>query len=77
MWVMVRQKQLEDLAKSLGVAEAVTFIHWIKRSELSALYRESDVFLFPSHEGAGMVVAEAMSYGLPVCVSTIAVRVSL
>ncbi|HNP97900.1 MAG TPA: glycosyltransferase [Bacteroidia bacterium] len=60
------RKQLEDLAKSHGVAEAVTFIHWIKRSELSALYRESDVFLFPSHEGAGMVVAEAMSYGLPV-----------
>ena len=24
------------------------------------------LFSFPSHEGAGMVVAEAMSFGLPV-----------
>ncbi|RZK44505.1 MAG: glycosyltransferase family 1 protein [Hymenobacter sp.] len=26
----------------------------------------ASVFFFPSHEGAGMVVAEAMSYGVPV-----------
>ena len=60
------RKQLEKLAEDLKVKEAVTFIHWIQRAELSKLYRQSDVFLFPSHEGAGMVVAEAMSYGLPV-----------
>jgi glycosyltransferase involved in cell wall biosynthesis len=30
------------------------------------LYEKAAVFLFPSHEGAGMVVAEAMSFGLPV-----------
>ncbi|MBK6839294.1 MAG: glycosyltransferase family 4 protein [Bacteroidetes bacterium] len=60
------RKQLEKLAEELNVKEAVTFIHWIQRAELSKLYRQSDVFLFPSHEGAGMVVAEAMSYGLPV-----------
>ena len=29
-------------------------------------YRKSSAFIFPSHEGAGMVVAEALSFGLPV-----------
>ncbi len=57
---------LKKLTKDLQVEQAVTFIHWIRRSELKALYNQSDVFLFPSHEGAGMVVAEAMSHGLPV-----------
>lgn len=58
--------KLEALVEALHLQEAVTFVHWVKRSGLSALYAESDVFLFPSHEGAGMVVAEALSHGLPV-----------
>jgi glycosyltransferase involved in cell wall biosynthesis len=44
----------------------VTIIEWIDRIELMKLYEVSSVFLFPSHEGAGMVVAEALSFGLPV-----------
>jgi len=39
---------------------------WMDRRELAAYYANSQVFLFPSHEGAGMVVPEALSYGLPV-----------
>lgn len=39
---------------------------WLDRQELLEVYREASVFFFPSHEGAGMVVAEAMSYGVPV-----------
>ncbi len=30
------------------------------------LFQIASCFLFPSHEGAGMVVAEALSFGLPV-----------
>jgi glycosyltransferase involved in cell wall biosynthesis len=30
------------------------------------MYKDASIFLFPSHEGAGMVVAEALSFGLPV-----------
>jgi glycosyltransferase involved in cell wall biosynthesis len=41
-------------------------IEWIDRKELMKIYEKSSVFLFPSHEGAGMVVAEALSFGLPV-----------
>ncbi len=44
----------------------VEIIEWIDRNELMKRYEESSVFLFPSHEGAGMVVAEALSFGLPV-----------
>lgn len=58
--------RLQALAASLGLEQAVRFIPWMERSELSALYARAQVFLFPSHEGAGMVVAEALAHGLPV-----------
>ncbi len=57
---------LKNLAVEMEVAAHVCFIAWLHRSDYKKLYKESDVFLFPSHEGAGMVVAEALSYGLPV-----------
>jgi glycosyltransferase involved in cell wall biosynthesis len=60
------RESLERMALELGIGDVTTFIPWIQRTELADLYRASDVFLFPSHEGAGMVVSEAMSYGLPV-----------
>lgn len=44
----------------------VEIIEWIDRKDLMKIYEKSSVFLFPSHEGAGMVVAEALSFGLPV-----------
>jgi glycosyltransferase involved in cell wall biosynthesis len=36
------------------------------RQSLMQKYQEASVFLFPSHEGAGMVIAEALSFGLPI-----------
>ncbi|MEL6864881.1 MAG: glycosyltransferase family 4 protein [Bacteroidota bacterium] len=48
------------------IGESVDIIHWMDRSELLRLYQQAHLFLFPSHEGAGMVVAEAMAAGLPV-----------
>lgn len=45
---------------------AIRFIDWISKKELSRFFAASKVFLFPSHEGAGMVVPEALSYHLPV-----------
>jgi glycosyltransferase involved in cell wall biosynthesis len=60
------EQRLKALARSLDVVDSVKFIAWIKRDELMSLFKESAVFLFPSHEGAGMVVAEALSFGLPV-----------
>jgi glycosyltransferase involved in cell wall biosynthesis len=61
------EKELYKKIISDGKVEAyVEIIEWIDRVELMKLYGKSSVFLFPSHEGAGMVVAEALSFGLPV-----------
>jgi glycosyltransferase involved in cell wall biosynthesis len=60
------EHRLMTLAKSLNLEPYVRWVPWVPLSEMDAYYRNSHVFLFPSHEGAGMVVAEAMSFGLPV-----------
>ncbi|MFM2393662.1 MAG: hypothetical protein RLZZ546_1644 [Bacteroidota bacterium] len=57
---------LHKLVENEGISQNVQFIEWIERQKLMKLYADSSVFLFPSHEGAGMVVAEALSFGLPV-----------
>lgn len=63
---------MQHLAAQKKISQAVTFIDWVEREEMKALYNQSSVFLFPSHEGAGMVVAEALSCGLPVvCIDNI------
>ena len=56
----------ENMVRNQNLNGHVRFIEWIPREELLRLYQECSVFIFPSHEGAGMVVAEAMSCGLPV-----------
>ncbi|TXF85967.1 glycosyltransferase family 4 protein [Neolewinella aurantiaca] len=57
---------LKELTKSLGIQRWCTMINWVPRHELMDRMKESSLFLFPSHEGAGMVVPEALSFGLPV-----------
>ena len=56
--------QLERLAASLGIADAVTFSGWIDHSGVLLKLRTADVFLFPSvrDNGAG-VVFEALANG--------------
>ncbi len=60
------RKQLEQLIHEHLLEEAVSIIDWLPQQELFEAYRKADVFLFPSHEGAGMVIPEALSYALPV-----------
>lgn len=60
------KKRLQKIASESEYSEYITWIEWIDHSEMDQLYQDSDIFLFPSHEGAGMVVPEAMSHGLPV-----------
>jgi glycosyltransferase involved in cell wall biosynthesis len=61
------EAQIIQWADKAGLGPAsYQIIRWLPRNQLLKLYSVSSVFLFPSHEGAGMVVAEAMSYGLPV-----------
>ncbi|NQY28670.1 MAG: glycosyltransferase family 4 protein [Flavobacteriaceae bacterium] len=56
----------KQLCNEHDIDAYVKFVEWIDRQELMELFREAAIFLFPSHEGAGMVVAEALSFGLPV-----------
>jgi glycosyltransferase involved in cell wall biosynthesis/thymidylate kinase len=58
--------RLEELAAGLSVAENVDFVAWLPRDEAMSKMSDADIFLFPSFEGSGMVVLEAMAHGLPV-----------
>lgn len=57
---------LKSLAAALKVERNIRFVAWMERDQLMAQFKGASAFLFPSHEGAGMVVAEALSFGLPV-----------
>lgn len=58
--------RLINMAERLKVSQYIVWKDWVEQSEMDKYYKESDVFFFPSHEGAGMVTVEAMSYGLPI-----------
>lgn len=59
--------QLKKLCEKLNVEKNVKFIGRISDKEKDVLLQESKIFLFPSqNEGYGLVMIEAMSYGLPV-----------
>jgi len=60
-------EELHQLARALGVGEAVRFADHIPDAELDAAYRDADVFVCLSrHEGFGAPVVEAMARGVPV-----------
>lgn len=60
------RRQLERLIEDEGMQDLISISEWMPRNEVINCFSNADVFLFPSHEGAGMVVAEALSYGMPV-----------
>ena len=60
------KKMLQQIIAEENMQHAIEIKEWMPRVEVIDIFRQSAVYLFPSHEGAGMVVAEAMSYGLPV-----------
>jgi glycosyltransferase involved in cell wall biosynthesis len=64
------KKDLEALAANLGLADRITWAGMLKGKPKWGAYAASEVFVLPSHqENFGIVVAEAMSCGLPVLVS--------
>jgi len=60
------RQALQRLATRLGIAESVKFVGWLPRERALSTFGHADIFLFPSCEGAGMVILEAMAHGLPV-----------
>ena len=61
-----QRSDLEELCEDLGIQQNVTFAGQVPRSQVLTSMETSHAFLFPSFEGAGMVVIEAMAKGLPV-----------
>ena len=54
------------LVRELGIGDRVTFVGAVPRAEVDAYYAAADVFAFASiTETQGLVLQEAMSYGLP------------
>jgi glycosyltransferase involved in cell wall biosynthesis len=54
-------------ARRRGLADVTTFVPWMPQASLFELYREHDLFVFPSlHDSSGNVVLESLCHGLPV-----------
>lgn len=57
------------LVRSLGIGDRVRFVGFVERAEVDLYYAAADLFVFASMtETQGLVVQEAMSYGLPAVV---------
>ena len=66
------QHFLEDMARSLGVAERVRFLGAVPYAELPGYYRAARALVFPSFiETFGHPLVEAMAAGTPVLASDI------
>jgi glycosyltransferase involved in cell wall biosynthesis len=70
--------RLEARARELGLADRVVFRGRISDAELQRAYQGADVFVLPAvvdsrgdTEGLGVVLLEAMNYGVPVVASNI------
>jgi D-inositol-3-phosphate glycosyltransferase len=67
-----RPTALIELAASLGVSDAVTFLPPQTGEDLAALYRAADLVAVPSHnESFGLVALEAQACGTPVVAAAV------
>ncbi len=58
------RSELEELAKSLNLSDAVIFAGFVK--DIESVYEALDLFLFPAlFEGLGTSLLAAMGYGIP------------
>lgn len=64
------RENLEEMARSLGLQNVVTFSGWLDNQEVWRRMREADALIVPSRfEPYGVVVLEAMANGRPVLAS--------
>ncbi len=60
------KNKLLSKASELNIKQYVTVHEWVDFEDINEFYIDTNVFCFPSFEGAGMVIAEALSHGVPV-----------
>ena len=64
---LAERDRLQTLARSLGIANRVSFIDAVPPDRLANYYRAADVCLVPSYyESFGLVAVEALASGIPV-----------
>lgn len=62
---------LEAMIRSSGAADSIQYVGPAYGEAKEALYRNADLFVLPSHsENFGIVVAEALGWGVPVITTT-------
>ncbi|MGD8666062.1 MAG: glycosyltransferase [Desulfobacterales bacterium] len=60
-------KNLQQLARQLGIADSVTFVGRIEQNQLPPYYSAADTLVIPSHyESFGLVGLESLACGTPV-----------
>ena len=63
----VEKKRWMQLAKQLGIDDAIEWRGWLPKADVQELYSEYDVFFFPSlRDSGGFVILEALQHGMPV-----------
>lgn len=61
------RNRLETLSKKLGVHEEIKFMGWRTESEVASIYKQADVFVFPSiTEVNPLCLIEAMASRVPI-----------
>lgn len=67
-----QRRQMEKMAEEMGVKKYFSFLGNVPYENIQELYRASDIFMLPStmkeniQEQFGLVIAEALSCGVPV-----------
>lgn len=65
-----QEDRLRSVARAHGLAADTLFTNFVPDDVLRALYRSTELFVFPSlYEGFGLPVAEAMACGAPAIVA--------
>jgi glycosyltransferase involved in cell wall biosynthesis len=71
-------KEIQKIINEYQLNNNVFFHGYLCPETLAHLYKNSDLFVFPSrHETFGMVLVEAMSFGLPIVTSSIPTTVEI
>jgi glycogen synthase len=61
------KEELKELTKNLSIEHKITFKGYIEYNKIKNIYKKSDIFVLPSiYEPFGIVITEAISYGLAV-----------